>query len=146
MACGQKLAEEMRERGFRVTPQRAVILETVAHMQGHIAAQQVFELAGERLPGLNLATVYRTLDTMEEAGLVDKLSLGSGTDRYSLRDSSHPHGHLVCNCCGAIVELGPELLEEMAHTVQATTGHQIDYAHLTLPGVCKACAESKEAN
>lgn len=146
MACGQKLSEEMRERGFRVTPQRAVILETVAHMQGHIAAQEVFELAGERLPGLNIATVYRTLDTMEEAGLVDKLSVVSGTDRYSLRDSTHPHGHLVCDCCGAIVEIGPDLLQHVANTVEEATGHQIDYAHLTLPGLCRACAGSKEAN
>jgi Fe2+ or Zn2+ uptake regulation protein len=88
--------------------------------------------------------VYRTLDTMEEAGLVDKLSLGSGTDRYSLRDSSHPHGHLVCDCCGAIVELGPDVLQQVAQTVEKATGHQLDYAHLTLPGVCKACADLEE--
>lgn len=146
MACGEKLAEEMRVRGFRVTPQRAVILETVAHMRGHISAQEVFNQAEERLPGLNLATVYRTLDTMQEAGLVDKLSMGSGTDRYSLRDSSHPHGHLVCECCGAVVELGPDVLRQVAQTVEDASGHQLDFAHLTLPGVCKACADSKEAN
>jgi Fur family ferric uptake transcriptional regulator len=145
MTCGQQLAEEMRTRGFRVTPQRAVILETVAHMQGHIAVQEVFEHAGDRLPGLNIATVYRTLETMEEAGLVDKLIVSSGTDRYSLRDSTHPHGHLVCECCGAIVELGPEVLQEVAQTVEEATGHQIDHAHLTLPGMCQACAASPEA-
>jgi Fur family ferric uptake transcriptional regulator len=146
MGCGQQLAEEMRARGFRVTPQRAVILETVAHMQGHIAVQEAFQIAGERLPGLNIATVYRTLETMEEAGLVDKLSVGSGTDRYSLRDSTHPHGHLVCECCGAIVELGPEVLHTVAQTIEDATGHQIDHAHLTLPGKCQACAASQEAN
>jgi Fe2+ or Zn2+ uptake regulation protein len=144
MSCGKRLAEEMRGRGYRVTPQRAVILETVAHMQGHISAQQVFEQAEQRLPGLNIATVYRTLDTLQEAGLVDKLSLGSETDRYSLRDSSHPHGHLICECCGAIVELDPSLLQEMAQTVEEQTGHKIDYAHLTLPGICQACSQSKE--
>ena len=145
MSCGQRLAEELRGRGYRVTPQRAVILETVAHMQGHIAVQEVFQIAGERLPGLNIATVYRTLDTLEEAGLVDKLSFGSSTDRYSLRDSAHPHGHLVCECCGAIVELGPELLQRVAQIVEEATGHQINHAHLTLPGKCRACAASEEA-
>ena len=144
MGCGQQLAEEMRARGFRVTPQRAVILETVAHMHGHIAVQEVFQIAGERLPGLNIATVYRTLETMEDAGLVDKLSVDSDTDRYSLRDTAHPHGHLVCECCGAILELGPEVLHQVAQTVLEATGHQIDHAHLTLPGTCRACATPQE--
>jgi Fe2+ or Zn2+ uptake regulation protein len=51
----------------------------------------------------------------------------------------------MCECCGAILELGPDVLQEVAQTVEEATGHQIDYAHLTLPGKCRACAASEEA-
>jgi Fe2+ or Zn2+ uptake regulation protein len=63
MSCGQRLTHELRAAGYRVTPQRLVILESVAHARVNTSAQQVFAEARRRLPGLDPATVYRTLQT-----------------------------------------------------------------------------------
>ncbi|MCJ7568855.1 MAG: transcriptional repressor, partial [Anaerolineales bacterium] len=76
MSCGKRLAEQLRERGYRVTAQRTIILETIAHMKAHNSAQQVYEGARQRLPGLNLATVYRTVESLHEAGLINMLLAG----------------------------------------------------------------------
>lgn len=139
MSCGERLANELREQGYRVTPQRAVILETIAHMDGHRTAQEVFIIAAERLPGLNLATIYRTLETLHEASLVDLFDDGGGVIRYSLRDPDHRHGHLVCRNCGRTLMMDPAHVASVARKIQRETGFQISLDHLTLAGLCETC-------
>ena len=139
MSCGERLAAELRKKGFRVTPQRAVILETIAHEGGHLSAQEVYIEACERLPGLNIATVYRTLDSLHSAGLIDLLSSGSKPVHFSLRDPSNPHGHLVCRKCERIFEINPEFVNRIVQEVKQETGFVIDAHHLTLTGLCEMC-------
>lgn len=144
MSCGERLAEEMRARGFRVTAQRTIILETIAHMSGHLSAQQVYERAADRLPGLNLATVYRTVESLHKVGLVDMLEAQSEPMRFALRDQENPHGHLVCTRCGRVMDLEAGLIEDIAANVSQETEFQIDHHHLTLEGICPLCqAEPK---
>jgi Fur family ferric uptake transcriptional regulator len=141
MSCGDRLAKDLREAGYRVTPQRAVILESIAHNQGHHSAPEVFSIARRRLPGLNLATVYRTLDSLHQAGLVDLLP-GNGSElvRFSLHEPDHLHAHLVCRSCGDIREIGPDEVDRMAAALEQATGFRVDVAHLTLVGLCSRCA------
>jgi Fe2+ or Zn2+ uptake regulation protein len=139
MSCGERLAREMRTRGFRVTAQRTIILETIAHMGGHISAQEVYEKATERLPGLNLATVYRTVETLHEAGLIDLFDTQSEPMRFALRDHENPHGHLVCKHCGRVMDLDVDLIQELANSVAERTEFHIDHHHLTLQGTCLSC-------
>ncbi len=139
MSCGRRLAESLRQSGFRVTPQRNVILETIAHMDGHLAAQEVFERARRRLPGLNLATVYRTLDSLHHAGLLDLLSTAGHPERYSLHDASAAHCHLVCHNCGRVLEVEPSAFERLARSLEREHGFASDTSHLSLPGFCRDC-------
>jgi Fur family ferric uptake transcriptional regulator len=146
MACGERLAKEMRTRGYRVTAQRTIILETIAHMNGHLSAQQVYERAVERLPGLNLATVYRAVETLHEAGLVDMLEAQSEPMRFALRDPENPHGHLVCTYCGCVMDLDAGLIQSLADAVATQTNFHIDHHHLTLQGTCPDCEKKMGAN
>ena len=139
MSCGERLAKELRKQGFRVTPQRAVILETIAHMDGHRTAQEVYQAAGGRLPGLNLATIYRTLETFRAASLVDLFDTG-GVTRFSLRDPDHLHGHLVCDRCGQTLTLDPAHAASLAGKIHRETGFEIALDHLTLVGLCEECS------
>ena len=123
-----------------MTPQRAVILETIAHKGGHLSAQEVYIEASERLPGLNIATIYRTLDSLHSAGLIDLLSSGSKPVHFSLRDPSNPHGHLVCRKCESIFEIDPAFIDRIAREVRHKSGFVIDAHHLTLTGLCEMCA------
>ena len=141
MSCSESLREAMRQRGVRVTPQRAVILETVAHLGGHPTASEVFREASRALPGLNSATVYRALDSLRAAGLVDTMDRGDGI-RFALHDVSHPHHHLVCASCGRELELDPRLITDLARQVQRRTGFRLHAGHLTLTGHCKDCTQA----
>lgn len=139
MSCGERLAEKMRAGGYRVTAQRTIILETIAHMDGHLTAQQVYERAADRLPGLNLATVYRAVETLHEAGLVDLLDAQSEPMRFALRDPQNPHGHMVCTTCGRVTDLDAQLIEQVAQTVASETDFHVHRHHLTLQGTCPGC-------
>lgn len=140
MSCGERLVAELRKRKRRVTPQRAVILETIAHMPGHLSPLEVYRAASERLPGLNLATVYRTLETMHQDGLLDTFQLEPGQVRYALREPDHLHGHLVCRECGAVLEFDPAEAGGLRSEIEARHGFRIALEHLTLRGQCEACA------
>ncbi|MGD8554772.1 MAG: Fur family transcriptional regulator [Anaerolineales bacterium] len=141
MSCTERLTREMRRLGFRVTPQRAVILETIAHGDGHQSAAEVFKAANQRLPGLNIATVYRTLDSLHRAGMVDLLSTDASIVRFELRDPQHPHSHLVCRACGQVMELPSEFIETFAEGVREDHGFALDTQHLTLTGLCAQCSQ-----
>jgi Fur family ferric uptake transcriptional regulator len=141
MSCGDRLVVELRQRGFRVTPQRTVILETIAHKDGHLSVQEVFVEARERLPGLNIATVYRTLDSLHQAGMIDLFYSQSEPSRFALRDPDNPHGHLVCTGCERIIEIGTALIADVARQVELETSFSIATDHLTLLGQCERCKE-----
>jgi Fe2+ or Zn2+ uptake regulation protein len=102
-----------------VTAQRSVILETVAHLGRHASALEVFGRAMGRLPGLNQATVYRTLDSLHRVGMIDFLDREGEPLRYSLRDRSSPHCHLVCRRCGEVMEV--EVADATPRPVARTT-------------------------
>ena len=139
MSCEFQLAEELREQGFRVTPQRAIILETIAHQGGHLSVQQVYDEARQRLPGLNLATVYRAVESLHEAGLVDVYSTGTEPVRFSLRDPDNVHGHMICRSCGADYELEAPSLNVIQDHIQSSYGFEVDIHHLILEGCCPSC-------
>jgi Fur family ferric uptake transcriptional regulator len=131
---------ELRAAGHRVTPQRLVILETVAHADQCTSPQEVFAQASRRLPGLNQATVYRTLQRLHDADLVDLHTNGGHALRFSLRDPKHPHAHLVCRVCGRELELDPHVMTPLRQMVRRRTGFHVDAQHLTLTGLCSRCS------
>jgi Fur family ferric uptake transcriptional regulator len=143
MSCGERLATELRSAGFRVTPQRTVILETIAHQGDHLSANEVHLEASKRLPGLNIATIYRTLESLHQIGMIDLLSFGSTPMRFSIRDPLKPHGHLVCGRCKRILEVDTDFIARVAREVEQEIGFSIDIDHLALTGVCKDCAHVK---
>ncbi len=139
MSCGDQLASDLRRGGYRVTPQRAVILETIAHLDRHSSVNEVFELAKVRLPGLDIATVYRTLETLHKAGLVDLLSTSGDSMRFSLRDRSNRHGHMHCRICGMEFEIPADCFSKMIDEIKTQYDFMVDGDHLTLGGICGDC-------
>jgi Fe2+ or Zn2+ uptake regulation protein len=140
MSCGQRLMQQLHAAGHRVTPQRLVILESVAHSRDHTSAHEIFTEARRRLPGLNQATVYRTLRMLQAGGLVDLHTGGRQALCFSLHDPQHPHAHLVCRSCGRELELDAELLVPLANSIHRRTGFQLEMSHLTLTGLCPRCS------
>lgn len=132
-----ELRGTLHERGLRMTPQRQMVLDAVRAM-GHATPEAVCTRVQQTAPAVNISTVYRTLDLLEEIGVVRHTHLGHGAPTYSSRD--HGHVHLVCHSCQSLVELDPEQLAPLATAVRAEHGFVLEPEHLALSGLCAACA------
>jgi Fur family transcriptional regulator, ferric uptake regulator len=134
------LAEELRARGLRLTAQRQLVLEAVYDL-GHATPDQVHARVARTAAGVNITTVYRTLELLEELGLVTHAHLSHGAPTYHAATEPQ-HLHLVCRGCGDVSEIPPQLLEPFAATLRHDLGFTVDMGHVALFGLCKVCAES----
>jgi Fur family transcriptional regulator, ferric uptake regulator len=134
------LAEMLRERGLRLTPQRQLILEAVFEL-GHATPEQVHHHVRERAAGVNITTVYRTLELLEELGLVNHTHLSHGSPTYHAA-GEHQHVHLVCRNCGSITEVDPDVMQPVTERLRTDLGFRVDVGHVSLFGECGNCEES----
>lgn len=133
------LAETLRSRGYRLTPQRQLVLAAVTEL-GHATPDDVHAWVVQRAEGVNVSTVYRTLELLEEVGLVTHTHLSHGAPTYHPADAPQ-HAHVVCHRCGTISELELGDLGALIETIQDRTGFIPDLGHLTVFGECQRCAE-----
>jgi Fe2+ or Zn2+ uptake regulation protein len=138
-----RTAAALRAAGYRVTPQRLVIHQTLVELDSHVGAEDLFEAVGERLPNVSLPTVYATLDALENAGLVWRVAAGRGSALYDSRPSDHHH--LVCRRCGAVEDVEPNLVLEPALASAAARGFAAEGAEVVVHGLCASCAPSTGA-
>jgi Fur family ferric uptake transcriptional regulator len=131
------LAQVLRARGLRLTAPRQLVLEAV-HTLGHATPDQVHAEVARTASGINITTVYRTLELLEELGLVTHAHLSHGSPTYHTVGGDQ-HVHLVCRSCGAVDEAPSDLLAELAGTLESQRGFLIDIGHVALFGVCAAC-------
>jgi Fur family ferric uptake transcriptional regulator len=131
------LAEVLRSRGFRLTAQRQLVLEAVASLE-HATPDQVHAKVAETAAGVNITTVYRTLELLEELGLVTHAHLSHGAPTYHAVSEAQ-HVHLVCRGCGAITEVSPGVLAPLAQALASEQGFGIDIGHVALFGLCAGC-------
>jgi Fur family ferric uptake transcriptional regulator len=136
------LAERLRARGLRLTPQRQRVLEAVMaleHATPEVIGARLREEAGPDGAAPDTSTVYRTLELLDRLGLVWHTHLGKGAPVYHAAE--HPHLHVVCNSCGAIASAAPDLLDGAAERLAADLGFTVDVGHVALSGTCRACRE-----
>lgn len=136
-----RLVNTLRSRGRRLTPQRRVILETLERARHHTTADDVARRVGERFPGVNASTVYRTLELLEGEGLVTHTHFDDGVTRWHLA-SAERHQHLVCRGCGEELELEVALLEPAARRIRERFGFDPDMAHFSIAGTCSKCRDT----
>lgn len=135
-----QLTGALRSRGQRVTSQRLVIHRLLRELDRHVTAEEVLRLAGERLPGMSLPTVYATLDLLADLGLARKLTLG-GPVLYDPRVA--PHHHARCDACGAVVDLDAGVDASPALAAARRAGFSPDGAELVVEGRCADCAAAE---
>ncbi len=133
------LAEKLRSRGLRLTAQRQMVLEAVYEL-GHATPDQVHSAVAERAAGVNITTVYRTLELLENLGLITHAHLSHGAPTYhGVGDPQHVH--LVCRGCGHIDEIPPEYLAPLAARLKREQSFIVDIGHVALFGLCSGCGE-----
>jgi Fur family transcriptional regulator, ferric uptake regulator len=130
--------ETLQERGYRLTPQRLMVLEAVHGTDKHISADEIFAQLKARYPYANVSTVYRTLELLTELGLVTKTDLGGDCARYHHREKGHHH-HLICKQCGQVIDIKESALLPLRESILKNNGFQADLSHLVLSGLCAQC-------
>ena len=130
--------DALQERGVRVTPQRAHIWRVLVESGEHFTAEKVWERVRGTLPGLELSTVYRSLEALRTAGLVADSRLPEGPRVFEARPALHPH--LVCKICGGISHPEPEVYPRLLEALSPGSGSfEVHQLHVVAEGVCAEC-------
>jgi len=145
MSCEELFLKQLRERGLRFTPQREMVLAVMHQIEGLATAGEVYARVRDITSSVDLSTVYRTLDLLQELQLVASIDTGDGQRRYKHLGVHGPHLHLVCRSCGDV--LGIELEETQAFTDYLAEAHgfEAELGHVIIPGLCRECWATRYA-
>jgi Fe2+ or Zn2+ uptake regulation protein len=133
-----RLVTMIRDHGARVTSARRALVTALVQARGHVTADDLAALVQKAQPDVHLSTIYRSLDALERIGVVDHVHLGHGRAVYHLADE--PHQHLVCEVCGAVVEVPDATFAKLSDTLRRRYGFAIRPNHFAVLGRCRACA------
>lgn len=128
---------DLRSRGYRLTPQRQLVLEAVDRLE-HATPEAILTEVRRTARGVNISTVYRTLELLEELGLLSHAHLGHGAPAYHLAERHH-HLHLVCRDCGTVLEADTEVAAPFAERLRESFGFDTDLKHFAIFGRCRDC-------
>ena len=134
------IASALSKQGYRLTPQRLMILEAIENSDDHISAEEMYSQVIARYPNVNISTVYRTLDLLKQLALVTETDLGGGRFRYHPANKGRHH-HLVCRQCGAVIDLDELLLAPLEQALLREHGFAADLRHLAISGLCSGCRQ-----
>jgi Fur family ferric uptake transcriptional regulator len=127
-----------RERGLRWTPQRSTVVDVLAASAGHLTGAELIERCRAVDPGTIPSTVYRTLDVLEQLGLVRHGHGADGREEFHVAPASD-HGHLHCAECGGRWEIGERQAAGIVRAFREVDGFEVDQSHVTVVGRCGQC-------
>ena len=133
----QEILDLIVASGGRRTMSRQAVIEVIVDCHGHISADAIAQVVQKSFPSVDLSTVYRTLETLRELEIVDRVYFADGRSVYHLRD--HQHHHLCCEKCGSIQELPVSALSELEEPILEGFDFKIGRRPVALFGLCKAC-------
>ena len=140
----ERLKTNIKEKGYKFTPQRRAIVDIIISNEGsHLTTEELYDLVKKDCPEIGLATVYRTIQLLEELGVVCKMDLDDGCNRYELvhKDENHQHHDLICNICGKVIEVQGDLLEVLEHNIEEKYDFKIQNHSVKFYGICSDCAK-----
>ena len=132
------IVTKLSKQGYRLTPQRLMILSAIENSDDHISAEEIYTQIVAKYPYVNISTVYRTLELLKELGLVTEIDLGEGRVRYHPANKGHHH-HLVCQECGAVIDIDESTLARLQDVLLARYNFSASLRHIALFGLCGNC-------
>ena len=140
MESSRSIVDKLKNLGYRLTPQRLMIVSAIENSHDHISAEEIYSQVVAKYPNVNISTIYRTLELLEQLGLVTETDLGGGRVRYHPVDKGHHH-HLICQECGAVIDLDEATLSPLRDALLRQYDFTADLRHLGIFGRCKKCRE-----
>ena len=138
------LKKRLKECGYRFTGQRNAVLDVLTEYSGkHLSIEDIHGFVKEKNPEIGIATVYRTLMLLDKLGLVYKLDLEDGINRYELvkENEDHRHHHLICSKCGSVSEVEDDLLESLEKQILLKNKFLVKDHKVKFYGLCENCRE-----
>jgi Fur family transcriptional regulator, ferric uptake regulator len=132
----------LHAQGYRLTPQRQLILEAVQRAETHVTPEQVYDRVHRQHPTISRATLYRTLDFLCEVRLIHAMYWG-GQMYYEIA-GDEPHHHLICRACGGVDQIDHVLLDDLFQTIGQKHQFTIDMDHVALFGLCGQCRNRQQ--
>jgi Fe2+ or Zn2+ uptake regulation protein len=139
VACYNSYVQELRGLGFRLTPQRLLVLEALFHHGDYMTVDAIYQYVRARHERINRSTIYRSLSFLTLQGLTTELDRGAGETVYAAVKEA-PHAHAVCQRCGTVLHVSATLLQGAMAQLRDANGFEVMVGNVTLPGLCQACA------
>lgn len=136
----EDIVSNLSELGYRLTPQRIMIVSAIENSDNHISAEEIYAQVVAKYPNVNISTVYRTLELLKRLGLVTETDMAEGRVRYHPVGKGHHH-HLICQECGAIIALDESLLSSLKSALLREYKFSADLRHLAILGRCVNCSK-----
>ncbi len=134
-----KIAAMLRQKGYKLTPQRKTLLHVISRSQNHLTPSDIYQRVRKCHPGIGLVTVYRTLEILTGIGLICEVHTGGNRRSYLLRRPSGHHHHLICSDCGRVVDFTDCDLSGLEQRLSQETAFTIDGHLLEFSGRCQNC-------
>ena len=138
-----KVTAELKERGYKLTPQRRVVIKAIASSQDHLTPADIYEKVHQNYPGIGLVTIYRTLEILSRLGLICELHTSGSSRSYTISVPQHHH-HLICSNCGIVIDFtGHDFnLADLERRLSRESGFRIESHLLEFIGLCRACQKA----
>jgi len=130
--------DRLHARGLRWTPQRRILIDVLARADGHVTGAELVERCRAVDPGTIPSTVYRTLDVLEELGLLSHSHGADGREEFHVLPAA-AHGHLHCIACGTTWEIGEAEARALVASLERGRAFAVDLSHLSIAGRCAGC-------
>ena len=137
-----QLIAALKERDYRLTPQRIELVRLIAVSEGHPSVSELYTKIKDQFPTMSLATVYKTLALLKEIGQVLEIDLRDDSHYDGNRPESHPH--LICLKCNKIIDAEVSLDQESLHKLEKASGFKILRPQIFLYGLCVDCKEDNQ--
>jgi Fur family peroxide stress response transcriptional regulator len=144
MNNSDKLIQALRTSGMRITPQRVAICESLAASTEHPTAQMIYSGLQGRFPTMSLATIYNTLETLSNLGVINVLG-GAGDNTVHYDADVEPHINLACLACHRVIDLPSEYIRHVEKEVETSSGYRVLGARVLYYGLCPDCQAKAQA-
>lgn len=141
------IKDKLKRAGYKLTTQRRAILDAIIESNGkHLSPEEIYDIVKVEYPEIGLATVYRTLQILEQLNVIYKLNFDDGCSRYELNTNTndHHHHHLICLGCGKVIEVKIDLLENLEHEIEKEGKFKIVDHNVKFFGYCSDCQKRNQ--
>ena len=138
MSCETETAVVLRDAGQKITPQRMLILSILRHAAEHVTAPEILDAVRRSYPYVDASTVYRTLGSAAQLGLVSETDMGAGDTQFEWIGKDRHH-HVICRSCGGVNSLDNSYLDSLATALYDELEFQADLGHFAIFGLCRKC-------